>query len=239
MGVEHHLLALARIGPHEQHPAVAEPDLRHLHRHRDAGDQHHLVAPVELVGLARREAQRHEGRRRRRGSLALPRRPHTAAPRRSRPRSRARAAPRRSGSASAAPGSPAPRSPPAAGRAPPATARASAAAAPPLVLELRRPGPQDLPHRVPRDVQLPAISLIDRPRTRNSRRTRAIVSTPFIPHPTRPEPQGQAVSALQRDRGSILDADPARSRGQHSTPIHTPHAFHENRASTVLGKSLA
>ena len=72
VGVEHHLLALARIGPHEQHPAVAEPDLRHLHRHRDPGDQHHLVAPVELVGLARREAQRHERRRRRRGPLALP-----------------------------------------------------------------------------------------------------------------------------------------------------------------------
>jgi hypothetical protein len=72
VGVEHHLLRLARIGPHEQHPAVAEPDLRHLHRHRDPGDQHHLVAPVELVGLARREAQRHERRHRRRGPLALP-----------------------------------------------------------------------------------------------------------------------------------------------------------------------
>ena len=61
VGVEHHLLRLARIGPHEQHPAVAEPDMRDLHRHRRAVDQHDLVAPVELVGLARREAQRHEG----------------------------------------------------------------------------------------------------------------------------------------------------------------------------------
>ena len=34
VGVEHHLLALARIGPHEQHAAVAEPDMRDLDRHR-------------------------------------------------------------------------------------------------------------------------------------------------------------------------------------------------------------
>jgi hypothetical protein len=27
MGIEHHLLRLARIGAHEQHPAVAEPDV--------------------------------------------------------------------------------------------------------------------------------------------------------------------------------------------------------------------
>ena len=32
VGVEHHLLRLARIGPHEQHPAVAEPDVGDLHR---------------------------------------------------------------------------------------------------------------------------------------------------------------------------------------------------------------
>ena len=69
VGVEHHLLRLARIGPHEQHPAVAEPDMRHLHRHRHAVDQDDLVAPVELVGLARREAQRHVGFRRRCAAL--------------------------------------------------------------------------------------------------------------------------------------------------------------------------
>jgi hypothetical protein len=70
--VEHHLLRLARVGPNERHPAVAEPHVRDLHRHRDAGDQHHLVAPVELVGLARIEAQRHEGCRRSRAALAPP-----------------------------------------------------------------------------------------------------------------------------------------------------------------------
>ena len=46
--------------------------MRDLHRHRHAVDQHDLVAPVELVGLARREAQRHEGRRRCRAARAVP-----------------------------------------------------------------------------------------------------------------------------------------------------------------------
>ena len=72
MGVEHHLLRLARIRPHEQHPAVAQPDMRHFHRHRRAVDQHDLVAPVELVSLAGRKAQRHIGSRRCRGAIALP-----------------------------------------------------------------------------------------------------------------------------------------------------------------------
>ena len=100
--VEHHLLGLARIGPHEQHPAVAQPDMRHLDRDRRAVDQHDLVRPVELVGLARRKAQRHDrlppSRRRARHATSW----RIAAPRRSCPRNRGRAAPRISGSASAA-----------------------------------------------------------------------------------------------------------------------------------------
>jgi hypothetical protein len=36
------LLHLARAGADEDHPAVAEPDMRHLHRHGDAVDRHHL-----------------------------------------------------------------------------------------------------------------------------------------------------------------------------------------------------
>jgi hypothetical protein len=70
--VEHHLLGLARISPHEQHPAVAQPDMRDLHGHRRAVDQHDLVRPVELVGLARRKAQRHIGFRCRRPVLDPP-----------------------------------------------------------------------------------------------------------------------------------------------------------------------
>jgi hypothetical protein len=53
--VEHHLLCLPRIGPDEHHAAVAEPDMGDLHGHCHAVDQDDLVAPVELVGLARRE----------------------------------------------------------------------------------------------------------------------------------------------------------------------------------------
>jgi hypothetical protein len=70
--VEHHLLGLARIGPHEQHPAVAQPDMRDLYGERRAVDQHDLVRPVELVGLTRRKAQRHIGFRHRRSALGTP-----------------------------------------------------------------------------------------------------------------------------------------------------------------------
>src|ERR1700712_2934284 len=58
VGVKHHLLRLARITPHKQHPAVTEPDMGSLHDHRHAIQQNHLVAPVELVGFSRRKAQR-------------------------------------------------------------------------------------------------------------------------------------------------------------------------------------
>lgn len=44
MGVEHHLLRLARIGPDEHHAAVAEPDMGDLHGHRHAVDQDDLMA---------------------------------------------------------------------------------------------------------------------------------------------------------------------------------------------------
>ena len=70
--VEHHLLRLARIGAHEHHPAVAETDVRDLHRRRHAVQHDDLVAPVELVGLARRESQRDEGARRRARMLLPP-----------------------------------------------------------------------------------------------------------------------------------------------------------------------
>jgi hypothetical protein len=65
MGIEHHLLRLARIGPHEQHPAVAKPDVGDLHDHRHAAQQDDFVAPIELISFPRRKAQRHIGRCRR------------------------------------------------------------------------------------------------------------------------------------------------------------------------------
>jgi hypothetical protein len=63
--VEHHLLRLARIGAHEHHPAVAEAEMRDLHDRRHPVHHNDLVAPVELIGLARRKRQRHKGIRRR------------------------------------------------------------------------------------------------------------------------------------------------------------------------------
>jgi hypothetical protein len=72
VGIEHHLLRLPRIGPHEQHPAVAEPHVSHLHGHRHSAQQDDLVAPVELIGLPRRKAQRHIGCRRPMSALLGP-----------------------------------------------------------------------------------------------------------------------------------------------------------------------
>ena len=156
--VEHHLLALARIGAHEQHPAVAEPDVGHLRDGRDAVDQHHLVAPVELVALARREAQRHEGRRRRR---VLPPRPvHREAPNRvvaarvaqppqllENPHQRQPLPPRPTCVTGEDPVEPLPPRPD-------LRLRLDV----PLVHERRLVAPDDLAHRIARDVQLPGRS---------------------------------------------------------------------------------
>ena len=62
VGVEHHLLGLARIRTDERHPAVAQPHVRDLDRCGHAGEHHDLVRPVELVSFARLERQRHVGR---------------------------------------------------------------------------------------------------------------------------------------------------------------------------------
>src|SRR3546814_11492673 len=62
VGVEYHLLRLARVGAYEQHPAVAETDMGDLHRHRHAVHQHDFVTSVALVVFPRSEGQRHEGR---------------------------------------------------------------------------------------------------------------------------------------------------------------------------------
>jgi hypothetical protein len=72
MGVEHHLLCLARVAPHKQHPAVAEPDMGGLHDHRHAIEQDDLMAPVELIGFSRRKAQRNVGRCRRLPAFLAP-----------------------------------------------------------------------------------------------------------------------------------------------------------------------
>jgi hypothetical protein len=72
VGVEHHLLRLARIGAHEHHAAVTEPHVGDLHRRRHAVHHDDLVTPIELIGLARRKGQRNVGRRRRARMLLPP-----------------------------------------------------------------------------------------------------------------------------------------------------------------------
>jgi hypothetical protein len=59
---EHHLLGLARIGSHQEHPAVAQSDVGDLDRGRHPAEHHHLVRPIELVSFTRREPQRDEDR---------------------------------------------------------------------------------------------------------------------------------------------------------------------------------
>src|ERR1700758_1985265 len=63
--IEHHLLRLTRIGAHEQHPAMAEPDMGDLHDYGGPIQQNDFVAPVELIGFSRCEAQWDVGRSRR------------------------------------------------------------------------------------------------------------------------------------------------------------------------------
>ena len=53
-------------------PAVAEPHVRSLHTGRRTRQARELVAPVELVGLAGVEAQRHVGLRRRQQTAPAP-----------------------------------------------------------------------------------------------------------------------------------------------------------------------
>src|SRR5271157_920701 len=72
VGVEHHLLRLARVGAYEHHAAVAEPHVGDLHRRRHPADDDDLVAPVELVGFARRKRQGNVGFSRRARVLLAP-----------------------------------------------------------------------------------------------------------------------------------------------------------------------
>ncbi len=55
-------LGLARIRTDEEPPAVTKPDVRDLDLRRRAAQHHGLVRPVELIGLTRREPERHEHR---------------------------------------------------------------------------------------------------------------------------------------------------------------------------------
>jgi hypothetical protein len=211
MGIEHHLLGLPWVGAQEQHPAVTEPDMRHLHRDGHPVDQHDLVAPVELVRLARREAQRHERCRRRRGLPAPPLSrvaPHrVVAPFIAEPAQVLKNPQQRHSLASLA-------------RCihrqqlvqilqPPPELRLGLHAA--LVFERRLTRAQDLAHRIPGDVQLPR-DLPDRPAAH-----KVLAANPrdrvhaLHPPATRPETRTGSLCETRRG-GSILDADPAAHR---------------------------
>jgi len=72
VGFEHHLLGLTRESADERHTAVAEPHMPDFDFRHHASEHHDLVGPVELIGLARREDQRHEGLTARLRSLLAP-----------------------------------------------------------------------------------------------------------------------------------------------------------------------
>lgn len=61
MGVEPHLMALARIRHQPKRTAGAQLQVRHLHAPVNAADQQTLLAPIELKRLGQRKRQRHKG----------------------------------------------------------------------------------------------------------------------------------------------------------------------------------
>ena len=73
VGVEHQLLGLAEVGAHERHPAVRQLHVRRLDHQRQTLQRDRLVAPVELIRLARRKAHRHKRLRRNPRSFVPPR----------------------------------------------------------------------------------------------------------------------------------------------------------------------
>ena len=61
VGVEEHLVGLQRVGAQQERSAVAELEVGDLQLGALARDDRPVLAPVELEGLARAEAQGHEG----------------------------------------------------------------------------------------------------------------------------------------------------------------------------------
>ena len=61
MRIEHHLLALARIGDQEKCAAMTQPHVRQLDHALDTAELHVLVAEVKLIRLAGRKVLRDKG----------------------------------------------------------------------------------------------------------------------------------------------------------------------------------
>ena len=64
MGVEQHLQALAVVGHTEEHATVAQAEVGDLDLHGHSVQLDPLMAPIELVRVARVERERNVGRRR-------------------------------------------------------------------------------------------------------------------------------------------------------------------------------
>ena len=215
MGIEHHLLCLAWIGADEQHARVAEPDMGDLDLHGHAVDQHDLVAPVELVGLPRREGAAHRRRPTQSRAFSLPC-PSIAAHRVVTAliaQTAQRLEDAHQGQAFAraclrCQQQPVEIRPPL----PQLRQRLDL----PLVAERRAPDRTTL-RTVFRDTcRSRTISLIERPRMKNSRLMRAIVSTPNIPPP--PSIRKDRQSPAQKG-GSKLNADPPAQ----GSKLHADH----------------
>ena len=72
VGVEQHLVALARVGYQPERPAGAQLHVRHLQPVIDPTDHQALFAPVKLVSFAHLKSERHERTRRYRPALFSP-----------------------------------------------------------------------------------------------------------------------------------------------------------------------
>ena len=72
VGIEQHLVALARVGHQPERPRSAQLQVRHLHAVVDATHHQPFFAPVKLERIAQLELQRHEGGGRHGLPLALP-----------------------------------------------------------------------------------------------------------------------------------------------------------------------
>lgn len=72
MGVEQHLVALARVGRQHERAAGAELHVGHQDAAPDATDDQPFLAPVKLEGFAQLELQWHVGARERFAALGAP-----------------------------------------------------------------------------------------------------------------------------------------------------------------------
>ena len=72
VSVEDEFLRLPEIHSNERHPAVRQPHMGRFHHQRQSLRRDPLVAPVELVGFARRKAHRHIHFGRRSRALVTP-----------------------------------------------------------------------------------------------------------------------------------------------------------------------